>query len=178
MPRIILYVLVSTVCIVNCSAYDRGAVPGTSSPDGEAIFEKLTSLQGEWVATPAHGVTYISHRLASGGSALVETMTAGEPGMAVPPAMMSVYHLDNGRLMMTHYCGQGNQPRMRVDKADGERVHFTVMDVTNLPNPEASHMVAVTFIFKDADHFTQEWVNRAAGKEEKWIFEFSRVKSR
>lgn len=177
MPRFLLCVLILTACLIGC-AVDRRTISSNNPPDGRSAFERLKSLQGEWVAKPTQGVTYISYRLASSGSALVETMTAGEPGMAVPPAMMSVYHLDNGRLMMTHYCGQANQPRMRAGRADAERMRFSVMDVTNLASPEASHMVAVTFHLKDADHFTQEWTNRAAGKDEKWIFEFSRVKSR
>jgi hypothetical protein len=35
--------------------------------------------------------------------------------------------------------------------------------------------VAVTFTFKSAKRFRQEWINRADGKEERWTFEFTRV---
>jgi hypothetical protein len=34
--------------------------------------------------------------------------------MEVLGGMSTAYHLDNGTLMLTHYCGAGNQPRMRV----------------------------------------------------------------
>jgi hypothetical protein len=95
--------------------------------------------------------------------------------VALYPTMMSVYHLDNDRLVMTHYCGQGNQPRMRAGKLEGGVLRFSLVDVTNLSRPEASHMVAVTFTFTDHDRFRQDWMNRADGKEETWSFEFTRV---
>jgi hypothetical protein len=97
---------------------------------------------------------------------------------AVYPTMMSVYHLDNDRLVMTHYCGQCNQPRMRADKLEASRLRFAIIDVTNLLRPEAGHMVAVTFTFKDARSFRQDWINRADGREETWTFEFTRVEGR
>jgi hypothetical protein len=140
-------------------------------------FEKLKALRGQWVATGPQGTTYISYSPAASDSVLVESMTGDRQNTmaAVYPTMMSVYHLDNDRLFMTHYCGQGNQPRMRADKVEGNRLRFSMIDVTNLPRPEASHMVAVTFTFKDARRFRQDWINRAAGKEETWTFEFTRV---
>jgi len=172
----VLRLIICLATLTACSA-PRNA-PGTSSgaPDGLGAFETLKSLQGNWVAHPEQGLTYVSYRLASSASVLVEEMTAGQQGMSVPPAMMSVYHLDNGRLVMTHFCGQGNQPRMLADEVGPSRLHFSVMDVTNLPSPDASHMVAVIFVLKDADHFTQEWTNRAAGVDEKWQFDFARSK--
>lgn len=35
--------------------------------------------------------------------------------------MLMAYHLDKGTLVMTHFCGAGNQPRMRIKSVDAGR---------------------------------------------------------
>ena len=154
-----------------------GAVAIEPSPSARTAFEKLKTLQGHWVAKGPQGTTYILYLPAASDTVLLESMTGDKQNtmMSVYPTMMSVYHLDNDRLVMTHYCGQGNQPRMRADQLQGGRLRFSVIDVTNLPRSEASHMVAVTFTFTDDGHFRQDWINRADGKEDTWTFEFTRV---
>ena len=159
------------------AALGTGAVASEPSTGAMTAFEKLKTLRGQWVAKGPQGTTYITYSPAASDSVLLESMNGDKQNTmaAVYPTMMSVYHLDNDRLVMTHYCGQGNQPRMRADKLEGNRLLFSIIDVTNLPRPEASHMVAVTFTFKDARNFRQDWINRAEGKEETWTFEFTRV---
>ena len=39
-----------------------------------------------------------------------ETLFPGTPN-----EMISMYHLADGQLVMTHYCAMGNQPRMKLD---------------------------------------------------------------
>ncbi len=31
-----------------------------------------------------------------------------------PENMITMFHMDGDRLLMTHYCGAGNQPRMKL----------------------------------------------------------------
>jgi hypothetical protein len=50
------------------------------------------------------GTISAEYTLTGGGSVLMEVLGG----------MSTAYHLDNGTLMLTHYCGAGNQPRMRV----------------------------------------------------------------
>jgi hypothetical protein len=167
----------SVVVCCGLACTGAGTVASKSPTAATGAFEKLMALQGRWVAQGSQGTTYISYSPAASNTALVETMT-GDPQntlVALYPTMMSVYHLDNDRLVMTHYCGQGNQPRMRAGKLEGGVLRFSLVDVTNLSRPEASHMVAVTFTFTDHDRFRQDWMNRADGKEETWSFEFTRV---
>ena len=47
----------------------------------------------------------------SGGSVVMEVLFPGEPH-----EMRSMYHLDKGDLIMTHYCSGGTQPHMRLSK--------------------------------------------------------------
>src|SRR5262249_6714086 len=92
--------------------------------------------------------------LIAGGTALVER----EQGENMP-AMETVYHLDGGRLVLTHYCMMGNQPRMRAvayDAATGE-VKFDFVDATNLASPAAGHMHNATLRMVDANHLTSAW---------------------
>ena len=49
----------------------------------------------------------ISYRLVSNGTTLMETMDSGHD-----TSMVTMYHVDGSRILATHYCAAGNQPRM------------------------------------------------------------------
>lgn len=68
----------------------------------------------------------VTWQLISGGSALVEHWAAGTPNETE-----TIVHPDHGDLMLTHYCAQGNQPRLRVASVTPEAVVFRFADVTN-----------------------------------------------
>ncbi len=78
-----------------------------------------------------------------------------------PENMITMFHRDGDRLLMTHYCGAGNQPRMKVTSSIG---------------PGAGHMQHATFTQPDADHHVEEWVFLDHGKEMKEVFTLARVK--
>jgi len=54
-----------------------------------------------------------SYYITGNNSAVVENLTTGGT-----PNMTSVYHLDGADLRMTHYCGAGNQPRLKAERID------------------------------------------------------------
>jgi len=95
------------------------------------------------------------------------------------PPMETVYHLDGSRLMLTHYCMLGNQPRMQArtfNPATGE-LKFEFLDVTNLAGPGAAHMHNVTFRFVDADHLASQWQLFEKGRlESTESFQLTRVR--
>lgn len=142
--------------------------PVPAKLDGRAAFEQLKKLEGNWKAEKE--ATYLSLRVVASGSAVLETMTGADRTAIV---MTSVYSLDGNELVLTHYCGQGNQPYMKL-KAAAPNLRFEAVRVTNLTDPKASHMSAVTFIMKDADNLTQEWDNSKAGTVSKVVFPFIR----
>ena len=51
-----------------------------------------------------------------------------------PEDMISMFHLDGpNRLLITHYCSAGNQPRMQASSSpDGKTITFTFVDATIL----------------------------------------------
>lgn len=137
-------------------------------------WERMKSLVGEWDGL-YEGKTrgHVSYKLVSNGTALMEVIsTANEP------EMVTMYTPDGSRLLMTHYCSEGNQPRMRADApaADERQISFSFVDVSNLSGPNAGHMRHLDILFKDADHFAQRWTYRAGGKDATSTFDYTRKK--
>ena len=125
-------------------------------------FDKMRTLVGQWEGKNSSGnVARVSYALTAGDSVLMETIAPANDS-----TMVSMYHLDGDRLMMTHYCGAGNQPRMRAGQvgADPREITFTFQDATNLPNPDAGHMVGLTLTFQSKDRITQVWTWREKGR--------------
>lgn len=141
---------------------------------GEAArsFESIKSLKGEWEGTnPAGNPVKMTYEVFSGGSAVMETLQPqGEP------SMITVYHMDDGKLMMTHYCSAGNQPRM-LARISGERdkeIDFNFTDGTNMKTHSGGHMQSLTIVFKDKDHIEQVWTFRQGGKDKPGTFKLRR----
>jgi hypothetical protein len=144
--------------------------------DAKAAFERLKTLAGEWEGKLGADTGQVSYEVISGGSAILErfSSTAMGPG----GNMVSVYHLDGQRLMMTHYCLAQNQPRLvakSYDAAKGELV-FEFLDVTNV-SPGAGYISGAIFRFGDGKRFSSSWSSTKDGKAEPHeTFNFTRVK--
>src|SRR5436190_790475 len=88
------------------------AKPAAKSP----ALEKIKALAGDWVlAEKPNDPPYCTYRVVSGGTAVMEDlMPDGEN-------MITMYHLDGDALVMTHYCGLGNQPKMKAKPMSGNK---------------------------------------------------------
>ena len=93
-----------------------------------------------------------------------------------PHDMISMIHMDGpDRLLITHYCSAGNQPRMQASASpDGKTIAFDFVDATNLATPDAGHMQRVVFNVIDANHHTEDWTFVDHGKEMKRAFDLHR----
>ena len=137
-----------------------------------AGFEKLKSLVGEWQGKTSEGeAVTLSYQLVSSGTALMETLT-----QANEPNMITIYHLNGDKIMMTHYCSVGNQPRMQaaVPAGDIKSLRFVFLDGANLKSHGDGHIHSLTVTFQDNDHFTQEWTWRDGGKDSHSRHSFTR----
>jgi hypothetical protein len=119
-------------------------------------FKKLQSTAGSWKPVDPKSASQtafrISYKSISRNSALVETF--GNPAGAVTE---TVYHLDGDSLMATHYCAQGNQPRLRLQKdSTANMLHFAFFDATNLKNETDSHLVEMRFTLLPDGHLRRE----------------------
>src|SRR2546428_10564801 len=141
-----------------------GSVVGAElqSP-AQAGFEKLKTLVGSWEGKKTDGrPVNVSYKLVSAGSALMETI-----GPGVEPEMVTVYHQDGGRLLLTHYCAAQNQPRMTSTPSAGaiRGLTFSFLDATNPSGHNAGHMHKDVFTFGGGDHITQQWEWREKSPE-------------
>ena len=136
-----------------------GTVAGQSANrpakvDASAAFARLKTLVGEWDGDSSMGKVHVTYDLVAGGTALVER-EAGEQ----MPAMLTVYYVDQGRLLLTHYCIAGNQPRMQAQAFNAETgdLEFDFLDAGNLANANAGHMHSVRIRVTDDKHMNSEW---------------------
>ena len=136
-------------------------------------FDQLKGLAGDWEGKTAQGKPLsVSFRDTAGGSALLSEIHG-----TGPENMVSMFHLDGtNRLLLTHYCGAGNQPRMTATaSADGKTITFTFLDATNLSTPDSGHMQRVVIAILDKNHHTEDWTFQAPGNEMKQFFDLRRT---
>ncbi len=140
-----------------------------------ALFESLKKLEGRWDGPDADkdgkpDATTV-FKLTAGGSAVEETLFPG-----APHEMVDLYVMDQGKLVLTHYCLLGNQPRMAAGKeSTPQKLVFHLVDGMNLDPARDRHMGALTLTIVDPDHIKQEWVSFAEGKPgETRVHEYTR----
>ena len=140
--------------------------------DAQKAFNTIKSMPGTWESKAPDGRSLqVTFKVVSGGSAVMsEIMGTG------PEDMISMFNLDGpNRLLLTHYCGAGNQPRMQAAVSpDGKTLTFTFVDVTNLATPDAGHMQRMVLTVLDENHHTEEWTFIDHGKEMKEVFDLRR----
>src|ERR1700722_2419737 len=135
-------------------------------------FDQLKSLSGSWEGKTSQGKPLnVSFRDTAGGSALMSEIHGMDR-----ENMITMFHLDGpDRLLMTHYCGAGNQPRMTASASpDGRTITFDFLDATNLESPEAGHMQRVVIAILDANHHTETWTFADHGQQMKEVFDLQR----
>jgi hypothetical protein len=139
--------------------------------DAQRSFDQLKSLAGSWEGKNSMGQSVqVSYRMTAGGSALMsEIVGHGE-------TMISMINFDGpNRLLLTHYCAVGNQPRMQASASpDGKTITFNFLDATNLDSPQSGHMDHVVIALLGADHHIEQWNFIDHGKEIKEFFDLTR----
>lgn len=120
----------------------------------QQAFDQLKTLAGSWEGTFEGKPLHATLRVTSMGNTLMHEMRGD--GSADDPITM--INMDDGRLLLTHYCDAGNQPRMvGTVSPDGKVVTFDFIDGTNLKTNSMGHMQHVVFTFIDPDHHTELW---------------------
>ncbi len=150
------------------------ATAAFAQTDAQKAFTAIKGMPGTWESKAPDGrVLQVSFKVTAGGSAVMsEILGQG------PEDMITMFHLDGPqRLLMTHYCGAGNQPRMQASLSpDGKTISFNFIDATNLATPDAGHMQRMVLTLLDENHHTEEWTFLDHGKETKELFDLHRNK--
>ncbi|HEY1601001.1 MAG TPA: hypothetical protein VGG64_15465 [Pirellulales bacterium] len=157
---------------VSCLGADRSE-PGTTaskSPesvvyDEQSAFEFLKTMTGEWERSGDEhdhggGSHSVAFRPTAAGSAVMETIFEGEP-----MEMISIYHMDGDKLLLTHYCALQNAPIMRFEKCDkpGE-IKFVFQGGTNFDPQVDAHVHEGVMRVKDANTVESSFVGYSDGK--------------
>jgi hypothetical protein len=160
-----------SIRIATVLLFALAATAAFAQSDAQASFDKLKSLAGTWEGKALNGQpALVSYRVTGNGSSLMSEIQSEDD-------MITMFHLDGNRLLLTHYCGAGNQPRMQATVSpDGKTFAFNFIDATNLASPQAGHMHRAMFTLVDADHHTEEWTWSKDGKENKELFSLQRKK--
>jgi len=140
--------------------------------DAQKALDRFKSMVGTWEGKAPNGQTSeVTFQLVAGGTAVMaENHMIGDD-------MTSMFYVDKDRLLMTHFCPSGNQPRMKaIISPDLKMVTFDFLDATNLPGPEAGHMHRAVYLFTDADHYSEEWTWKKEGKDAKFHYEMQKKK--
>ena len=148
--------------------------PGLAQLSPPLSFDVLKSLHGKWQGKDSLGHRVkATFRLTGKGSALMSEYV--EPDQNED--MISVFHVDGDRLLMTHYCSAGNQPRMNATASpDGKTITFDFVDATNLPSLEAGHMRRLVVKILSPNHHTEEWTYSENGKDDTVLADMRRAK--
>jgi hypothetical protein len=160
---------VALLTIVVLAAISAGA-----QSTGQKSFDTMKSLTGNWKGKDQVGDSIdVSYRMTGGGSTLMSEIRTSKEGHS--DGMISMIHMDGDRLLLTHYCSAGNQPRMQASiSPDGKSITFDFVDGTNITSSQPGHMQRVIFSFTDATHHTEEWHFAAPGKEMVQKFELEK----
>jgi hypothetical protein len=123
-----------------------------AAPTAAEVFARLGALVGDWTGTFENGRTHrVTYRLSAGGTVLVETWALA-PGRE----SITIYYVDGDELLATHYCPQGNQPRLRlISGTHQDRFDFALKDGSNLSVPGGWHQHLMWLQLGNADSFTR-----------------------
>lgn len=134
----------------------------------DLAFERLKGLVGTWEATEKGTSRKFTaqYTMTGGGHVLMEVLGG----------MTTAYHLDKGTLVLTHFCGAGNQPRMRVKAIEngGRHLAFEMYDITNLKSPEAYRSTTLDVQFHDDGTIDLAYGGWSAGRSSTQTFQLLR----
>ena len=159
--RITTRILIAALALATASAL--------AQTDAQKAFTTIKTLPGTWEGDTHMGPVQVTFKVTAGGSAVMSEILGKED-------MVTMFNLDGpGRLLLTHYCAAGNEPRMQASlSSDGRVITFTYVDATNLATPDAAHMQKMVLTLIDDNHHTEEWTLFDHGKQHTELFDLRR----
>ena len=129
----------------------------------QLAFERLRELHGSWRGESSAGwEAAIEIEVIAGGTVVLQRSNfAAHPGQA----MITAYHRDVDRLVLTHYCVAGNQPTLEASDFAADGLSFVYASATNIASRDEGHMDSLRLTFVDDDHFQSRWSWYQSGSE-------------
>jgi hypothetical protein len=73
--------------------------------------------------------------------------------------MVSIYHDEDGKLSMTHYCAMGNRPHMKLTGSTPTTISLEVPKQGGNVKPTETHMHAITLDTSTPNTLVQSWTS-------------------
>ena len=139
-------------------------LPAVAPAGSATAFNIFKHLQGTWSITSHNKLiaTQMTYDTGSRGSIVTEQF--GKE--------LSVFARDGSRLIMTHYCSAGNQPRLRLKDGTPPGVFdFVMFDITGLDSPKDPHVQEVIYRMTGPDSMTLSliWTGEGTGAPEDYV---------
>ncbi len=125
------------------------------------LLDQVKTLAGTWELKGEDGKygPGVVYAVSSAGSSVREIMFPGSPH-----EMTNVYHMDGPALVMTHYCAEGNQPRLRCSSAKPGEIPLTLDSISNMTASDQQYMGGLTLTMPDANTLVEHWTSFKEGK--------------
>lgn len=155
--------ILALACLAaSCSSYRNHHVRAEGASDEH--FRLFKELEGDWYFVDENGdptdTLALSYELIGSDTTVMERVFPGEEH-----EMITMYYMDGGNLMLTHYCAVGNQPTMIEMPTDSQRVViFEFYRGTNMDPATSSYMHDAKFEFLDVDRMRSTWRFYKEGK--------------
>ena len=139
-------------------------------PDAKAAFTSLKTLAGAWEgqlttdlkepdpSLPQGAKVKIWLRVTSMGNALMHEMKVESR----PDNLITMLYLDEGRLLLTHYCDAGNRPRMVAKPSADDKTVAYLMDYRKMSREDAERLCAGLESDPDAEYCETIEIDAAA----------------
>jgi hypothetical protein len=174
MKRFMLPVVLVSLSIAALAQSDTQK-PATPPTEAQKSFAAMKAFAGTWegsvaVNPPMPGMgdenkpIHITLRVTSRGNALVHEMQEANTPLDATKYdhPVTMFYLDEGRLLLTHYCDAGNRPRMTGKVSpDGKKVEFEFIDYSG--GNQYGHMYHAVFTAVDSNHHIEEWTYMMPG---------------
>lgn len=121
----------------------------------EQQFARIASLEGRWLVAETDALEIVFEITARGQTVIERWETAS--GLH----SMTVYHRDGEKVVATHYCPQGNQPRFETVASDKDHIAFAFRDISGFEEGE-SHAFSLDFTFNNDGSLIRSETYRSA----------------
>lgn len=141
-PSLSIFAFALTCLALSLSASaDDQVAPASADALAVTAFDQLRELEGTWrIAEREDHPLRIKFYPTAGGRTLVESWEVNDRSHS-----LTIYHRDGDALLATHYCPQGNQPRLELAPGSGQAISFTFRDATDLDAENEQHQHDLAF---------------------------------